>query len=114
MVTPPVLAERDTLRRAITAALPRRSSGDGSESEGSPGDIGGAWRWIAGRRYPHRSCRGQTARHQVLENARIMMTAANGIREYTAQHLVPLLPIEQGGKFVPICKLMVQSLNFLS
>ena len=41
------------------------------------------------------------ARHQVLENARIMMTAANGIREYTAQHLVPLLPIEHDGKFVP-------------
>ena len=41
------------------------------------------------------------ARHQVLENARIMMTAANGIREYSAQHLVPLLPIEHDGKFVP-------------
>jgi HAMP domain-containing protein len=43
----------------------------------------------------------KTARHQVLENARIMMTAANGVREYTAQDLVPLLPIELGGKFVP-------------
>lgn len=43
----------------------------------------------------------KTARHQVVENARIMMTAANGIREYTAQHLVPLLPIEHDGKFVP-------------
>jgi HAMP domain-containing protein len=43
----------------------------------------------------------KTARHQVLQNARIMMTAANGIREYTAQDLVPLLPIEHGGNFVP-------------
>jgi HAMP domain-containing protein len=42
-----------------------------------------------------------TARHQVLENARIMMMAANGIRKYTAQNLVPLLPIEHDGKFVP-------------
>ena len=41
------------------------------------------------------------ARRQVLENARIMMTAADGIREYTTQHLVPLLPIEHDGKFVP-------------
>lgn len=41
------------------------------------------------------------ARHQVLQNARIMMTAANGIREYTAQRLVPLPPIERDGKFVP-------------
>lgn len=30
-----------------------------------------------------------------------MMTAADGIREYTAQRLVPLLPIEHDGKFVP-------------
>jgi protein-histidine pros-kinase len=43
----------------------------------------------------------KTARHQVLENARIMMTAANGVREYTAQDLVPLLPIELGGKSFP-------------
>ena len=41
------------------------------------------------------------ARRQVLENARIMMTAADGIRDYTTQHLVPLLPIEHDGKFVP-------------
>jgi HAMP domain-containing protein len=41
------------------------------------------------------------AREQVLENARIMMTAANAIRNYTAQELVPLLPTERGGAFVP-------------
>ena len=41
------------------------------------------------------------ARDQVLQNARIMMTAANAIRQYTAQELVPLLPIERDGKFVP-------------
>jgi HAMP domain-containing protein len=43
----------------------------------------------------------KTARHQVLENSRIMMTAANGIRKYTTHDLVPLLPIEHDGKFVP-------------
>jgi HAMP domain-containing protein len=42
----------------------------------------------------------QAARDQVLENARIMMTAANAVRAYTAQDLVPLLPIEHEGKFV--------------
>jgi HAMP domain-containing protein len=41
------------------------------------------------------------AREQVLQNARIMMTAANAIRNYTAQELVPLLPTERSGKFVP-------------
>jgi protein-histidine pros-kinase len=41
------------------------------------------------------------ARDQVLQNARIMMTAANAIRNYTAQELVPLLPAEHDGKFVP-------------
>jgi len=40
------------------------------------------------------------AREQVLQNARIMMTAANAMRRYTAEQLVPLLPIEHGGKFV--------------
>jgi HAMP domain-containing protein len=40
------------------------------------------------------------ARDQVLQNARIMMTAANAIRRYTAQDLVPLLPMERNGKFV--------------
>jgi protein-histidine pros-kinase len=41
------------------------------------------------------------ARDQVLQNARIMMAAANAIRKYTAQELVPLLPVEHDGKFVP-------------
>jgi HAMP domain-containing protein len=41
------------------------------------------------------------AREQVLQNARIMMTAANAIRTYTAEELVPLLPKEHDGKFVP-------------
>jgi protein-histidine pros-kinase len=40
------------------------------------------------------------ARGQVLENARIMMTTANAIRSYTADDLVPLLPMEHNGKFV--------------
>lgn len=37
---------------------------------------------------------------QVMQNARIMMTAANAIRKYTAEDLVPLLPMEHDGKFV--------------
>ncbi len=41
------------------------------------------------------------ARDQVLQNARLMMTAANAIRKYTAQEIVPLLPAERDGKFVP-------------
>jgi HAMP domain-containing protein len=41
------------------------------------------------------------ARDQVLQNARIMMTAANAIRKYTAEELGPLLPLEHAGKFVP-------------
>ena len=40
------------------------------------------------------------ARAQVLDSARIMMTAANAIRNYTASHLDPLLPMERNGKFV--------------
>jgi protein-histidine pros-kinase len=40
------------------------------------------------------------ARDQVMQNARIMMTAANAIRTYTADDLVPLLPMEHNGKFV--------------
>jgi HAMP domain-containing protein len=42
-----------------------------------------------------------SAREQVLENARIMMSAANAVRTYTAVELVPLLPAEHDGKFVP-------------
>jgi protein-histidine pros-kinase len=41
------------------------------------------------------------AREQVLQNARIMMTAANAVRKYTEQELGPLLPMERDGKFVP-------------
>jgi HAMP domain-containing protein len=41
------------------------------------------------------------AREQVLQNARLMMTAANAIRKYTAGELEPLLPKEVNGKFVP-------------
>jgi HAMP domain-containing protein len=41
------------------------------------------------------------AREQVLDNARIMMTEANAIRTYTDHDLVPLLPTEHDGKFVP-------------
>jgi HAMP domain-containing protein len=40
------------------------------------------------------------AREQVLQNARIMMAAANAIRSYTSTNLVPLLPKERDGKFV--------------
>jgi protein-histidine pros-kinase len=40
------------------------------------------------------------ARQQVLQNARIMMTAANAIRRYTADNLDPLLPVDHNGKFV--------------
>ena len=41
-----------------------------------------------------------SARDQVLQNARIMMTAANAIRKYTADDLGPLLPMEHNNKFV--------------
>jgi HAMP domain-containing protein len=41
------------------------------------------------------------AREQVLQNARIMITAANAIRKYTAQELEPLLPMDHDGQFVP-------------
>jgi len=40
------------------------------------------------------------ARDQVMQNARIMMTAANAIRTYTADDLVSLLPMQHDGKFV--------------
>jgi HAMP domain-containing protein len=42
-----------------------------------------------------------SAREEVLQNARIMMTAANAIRTYTSQEIVPVTPAEHGGKFVP-------------
>lgn len=41
------------------------------------------------------------AREEVLQNARLMMSAANAIRNYTAKDLGPLLPLERDGKFVP-------------
>jgi HAMP domain-containing protein len=41
-----------------------------------------------------------SAREAVLQNARIMMAAADAIRRYTADNLVPLLPTERNGKFV--------------
>jgi HAMP domain-containing protein len=41
------------------------------------------------------------AREQVLQNARIMMTEANAVRTYTDRDLVPLLPTEHDGRFVP-------------
>jgi HAMP domain-containing protein len=41
------------------------------------------------------------ARGQVLQNARIMMTAATAVRKYTADDLDPLLPMTKDGKFVP-------------
>jgi protein-histidine pros-kinase len=40
------------------------------------------------------------ARQEVLQNARIMMAAADAIRKYTATDLAPLLPLTVDGKFV--------------
>jgi len=40
------------------------------------------------------------ARDQILQNARIMMAAANAVRSYTANDLESLLPMEHDGKFV--------------
>jgi len=40
------------------------------------------------------------ARAEVLENARVMMAAADAIRTYTARDLSPLLPLMVDGKFV--------------
>jgi HAMP domain-containing protein len=42
-----------------------------------------------------------SARDEVLQQARVIMTAANAVREYTAQELDPLLPMEMADKFVP-------------
>lgn len=41
------------------------------------------------------------AREQTLQNARIMISAANAIRTYTAHEIVPLTGFEKGGKFLP-------------
>jgi protein-histidine pros-kinase len=40
------------------------------------------------------------AREEVLQNARVMMAAADAIRKYTAQDLAPLLPLVVKDKFV--------------
>jgi protein-histidine pros-kinase len=55
---------------------------------------------FAGAAFGLRSLFISDARDEVLQNARIMMTAANAIRKYTADDLVPLLPLEHDGKFV--------------
>ncbi len=41
------------------------------------------------------------ARATVLHNASIMMSAVNAVRNYTANDLMPLLPTQVDGKFVP-------------
>ena len=41
------------------------------------------------------------ARAQVLQNARIMMSAADAVRHYTDKRLTPILPTDIGGRFVP-------------
>jgi protein-histidine pros-kinase len=43
----------------------------------------------------------ENARDEVLRIARIMMEAANAIRTYTAAEIVPVVPMERDGKFVP-------------
>jgi protein-histidine pros-kinase len=40
------------------------------------------------------------ARQAVLENARVMMSAANAVQAYTGQQVVPLTGLEQNGKFL--------------
>ncbi len=40
------------------------------------------------------------ARGQVVQNARIMMSAADGVRRYTDMQVAPLLGFESGGKFM--------------
>ncbi|HET9148373.1 MAG TPA: DUF3365 domain-containing protein [Acetobacteraceae bacterium] len=40
------------------------------------------------------------ARDAVLENARIMMSAADAVQGYTAQQIVPLIGLEQNGRFL--------------
>jgi protein-histidine pros-kinase len=42
------------------------------------------------------------ARSQVLQNARIMMSAANAIRSYTIHEIQPVLAGEQNGRFLAI------------
>src|ERR1700686_3990716 len=40
------------------------------------------------------------ARQAVLENARVMMSAANAIQSYTDQQVVPITGLEQNGNFL--------------
>lgn len=40
------------------------------------------------------------ARDAVLQNARVMMSAANAVQQYTDQQVLPLTGVEQGGKFL--------------
>ena len=40
------------------------------------------------------------ARQEVLENARVMMSAANAVQAYTDQQVVPITGLEQNGSFV--------------
>jgi protein-histidine pros-kinase len=42
-----------------------------------------------------------SAREQVLQHARLMITAANAIRTYTVQEIAPQMSMERDGKFVP-------------
>ncbi len=41
------------------------------------------------------------ARAQVLQNARIMMSAADAVRHYTDRRITPILATDIGGRFVP-------------
>lgn len=40
------------------------------------------------------------ARQEVLQNARIMMSAADAVRQYTDMEVAPVLGVESGGKFM--------------
>lgn len=42
-----------------------------------------------------------SARSEVVQNARVMLAAANGIRHYTTSTIVPLIGAERDGKFLP-------------
>jgi protein-histidine pros-kinase len=44
----------------------------------------------------------ENARAQVLQNARIMMSAADAVRHYTDQQVAPVVGLEAGGKFLPV------------
>jgi protein-histidine pros-kinase len=43
----------------------------------------------------------QEARSEALQNARVMMSAANAVRHYTAETVAPLTGTERDGKFLP-------------